>query len=65
MHARTQFLPHLLSLPALLQDGFVSSALTLLAGSQEEHLACKKLRDEMLTWLSVWRDVQLICPWSS
>jgi len=38
-------------------------ALTLLAGCLEEHLACKKLSDEVLTWLSVWSD--LICIWSN
>jgi len=36
-------------------------ALTLLAGQQEEHLACKKLSDEVLAWLSVWNEVQMIC----
>jgi len=29
------------------------SALTLLIGRHEEHLACKKLSDEVLAWLSV------------
>jgi len=33
------------------------SALTLLIGRQEEHLACKKLSDEMLAWLSAWSEV--------
>jgi len=32
---------------------------------QEEHLACKKLSDEVLVWLSVWSKVQMICIWSS
>jgi len=36
-------------------------ALTLLVGSQEERLACKKLSDEELAWLSVWSEVQMIC----
>jgi len=27
--------------------------LTLLAGHQEEHPACKKLSDEVLVWLSI------------
>jgi len=40
------------------------SALTLL-GCQEEHLACKNLSDQVLTWLSVWSKVQMICTWSS
>jgi len=29
------------------------SDLTLLIGHQEEHMACKKLTDEVLAWLSV------------
>jgi len=37
------------------------SALTLLVGRQEEHLACKKLTDEVLLWLSVWSEVQTVC----
>ena len=41
------------------------SALTLLVGHQEEHPACKKLSDEVLVWLSVWSEVQIICIWSS
>ena len=41
------------------------SALTLLAGRQEEHLARKKLSDGILAWLSVWSVVQMICIWSS
>jgi len=35
-----------------------SLLLTLLIGHQEEHLACKKLNDEVLAWLSVWSKVQ-------
>jgi len=39
------------------------SALTLLVGRQEGHPACKKLRGEVLAWLSVWSEVQAcICP---
>ena len=30
------------------------SALTLLVGRPEGHPACKKLRGEVLAWLSVW-----------
>jgi len=41
------------------------SALTLLVGWQEEHLACKKLSTAVLAWLSVWNEVQMICTWSS
>ena len=33
-----------------------------LVGWQEEHLACKKLKQQ---WLSVWCEVQMICIWSS
>ena len=36
------------------------SALSLLAGRQEEHPACKKLSDEVLVWLSVWSKVQVV-----
>jgi len=39
---------------------FIFSALTLLVGRQEEHLACKKLGDEVLVWLSVWSEIQMI-----
>jgi len=41
------------------------SALTLLLGHHKEHLACKKLSDEVLVWLSVWNEVQIVCKWSS
>jgi len=34
------------------------SALTLLVGQQEGHLACKKLSGEVLAWLSVRSKVQ-------
>jgi len=34
------------------------SALTLLAGRQEGHPACKKLSGGVLAWLSVWSEVQ-------
>ena len=37
------------------------SALTFLVGHQEEHLACKNLSDEVLTWLSVWSMLQIVC----
>ena len=37
---------------------FAFSALTLLVGQQEGHLACKKLSGEVLAWLSVWSEVQ-------
>jgi len=38
-----------------------SVLLTLLAGCQEEHPACKELSGEVLAWLSVWSEVQMIC----
>jgi len=40
------------------------SALTLLVGRQEGHLACKKLSGGVLAWLSVWSEVQT-CIWTS
>ena len=39
---------------------FMRSALTLLVGHQEEHPACKKLSDELMVWLSVWSEVQIV-----
>ena len=46
----------------LMQHAF--SALTLLAGRQEGHPACKKLSGGVLAWLSVWSKVQT-CMWPS
>ena len=40
------------------------SALTLLVGRQKGHPACKKLSGGVLTWLSVWCEVQT-CIWPS
>jgi len=40
------------------------SALTLLVGWQEGHPACKKTSGEILVWLSVWSEVQMMCIWS-
>jgi len=40
-------------------------ALTLLVGHQDKHLACKKLRDELLAGLSVCSEVQMLCILSS
>ena len=40
------------------------SALTLLVGWQEGHPACKKLSGGVLTWLSVWSQLQT-CLWPS
>jgi len=33
--------------------------ISALVGRQGEHLACKKLSDEVLAWLSVWNKVHL------
>jgi len=44
---------------------FACSALSLLVWHQEEYPACKKLSDEVLLWLSVWSEMQVICMWSS
>jgi len=44
---------------------FAFSALTLLVGHPKEHVVCEKLSDEVLAWLSVWSEVQIICIWSS
>jgi len=33
---------------------------SLLVGRQKEHLACEKLSDEVLAWLSVLSDMQLV-----
>ena len=43
---------------------FAFSALTLLDGRREEHLV-SNVNDEVLTWLSVWDEMQMICIWSS
>jgi len=40
------------------------SALTLLVGWHEGHPACKKLSGGVLTWLSVWSEMQT-CIWPS
>ena len=45
--------------------GLLPGALTLLGWHQEEHLACEKLSDEVLAWLSLRNEVQMICIWSS
>jgi len=37
------------------------SALTLLVGQQEGHLACKKLSGGMLVWMSVNPDCVCVC----
>ena len=35
--------------------------LSALVGRQEERPACKNLSDEVLAWLSVWNEYQIIC----
>ena len=42
----------LLFVALLIARGTAFSALTLLVGRQEEHLACKRLSDGVLGWLS-------------
>jgi len=43
------------------------SDLILLVKRQEEHPACNNwvISDEVLVWLSVWSEVQIVCIWSS
>jgi len=43
-------------MPLSPKDAF--SAVTLLVGQQEGHLACKKLSGGVLAWLSAWSEVQ-------
>jgi len=31
-----------------------------LVGRQEEHLACEKIIDDLLMWLSVWSEMHMI-----
>jgi len=51
-------------IPYLLLMCLAFSALTLLVGRQEEHLACKKTEWWVLAWLSVWSEMQT-CIWPS
>ena len=52
------FMTHCLQLNLQLHTiGMTFSALTLLAGQQEGHPACKKLSGGVLVWLSVWSEV--------
>jgi len=44
---------------------YVFFVCSLLVGRQEENPACKKQSDEVLLWLSVWSEVQIVCIWSS
>ena len=57
---------HNISINVYLQGGSTNafSALTLLAGRQEGHPACKKMSGGMLAWLSIWSEVQT-CIWPS
>jgi len=52
-------LPGLLAAALLCSTVFMDSfiafgASTVFVGCQEEHLACKRLSDEVVAWLSVW-----------
>jgi len=49
----------------LLLASVAFSALTLLAECLKEHPACKKFSDEVLAWLPVWSEMQMICVWYS
>jgi len=49
----------------ILTSVYSFSALTLLAGHQEEHLAYKNLSDEVLMLLSLWSEVQIVRIWPS
>jgi len=44
---------------------FFKTYYLLLVQRQEGHLACKTLSGEVLAWLSVWSEVQMICTRSS
>jgi len=46
-------------------QAFDFSTLALSVGNQEEQPACKILSGEVLAWLSVSSEVQMICIWSS
>jgi len=54
-HRKLPWLPNFVGCNAWV---FAFSALTLLVGRQEGHLACKKLSGGVLAWLSVWSEVQ-------
>ena len=59
----TGWLPELWFYVRLDMTWHAFSALTLLAGRQEGHPACKKQSGGVLAWLSVWSEVQTcICP---
>ena len=49
---------------AMIWHEFAFIPLTLLAGRQEGHPACKKLSGGVLVWLCVWSEVQT-CIWPS
>jgi len=64
-HARQPNLCLVILLFILVLYCFAFSALTVLVWHQKEHPVGKKLSDEVLAWLSVWSEVQMICIWSS
>jgi len=57
------FAPNLV-ISTVLADLHAFSALMLLVGRQEGHLACKKLSGGVLAWLPVWSKVHT-CIWPS
>jgi len=62
----TKIVKHVFSFHSQLNacSAYAVSALLLLVGQQEGHLACKKLSGGMLAGLCVWGDVQ-VCIWPS
>jgi len=58
-----RFLAHIASRSNSVLSAF--SALTLLVGRQEGHLACKTPSGGVLAWLSVWSEVQTGSVWPS
>ena len=44
---------------------FFFCSLTLLVVCREELPACNNMSDEVLAWLPVWIEMQMICIWTS
>jgi len=55
----------LYSLLCLVTASIAFSALTVLVVCQDEYPAYKKFSNEVMAWLSVWNEVQMICIWPS
>ena len=56
---------HSMTLPLFLLYRYAFTVLMLLVRRQEGHPACKNLSGELLSWLFVWSELQIICIWSS